>query len=185
MACIASGPSLLAEDCLKIREAGLPTIAVNCAFRLAPWADVLFAMDAGWWQQYGAEVSSSGFCGERWGYMRHDGVRATKHEIYPTGWGNSGTYAISLAVVSGASQIFLLGYDGGWEPGGPLHFHANHPDWIGNPTDSDRWQSQAELIAVFARKSGVIVTNCSRKTYLKCFERRNLETELERWKPAS
>jgi hypothetical protein len=56
--CIASGPSLTAEDVERVRAAGHPVIVTNTTFRLAPWADVLFGMDSKWWKEYHKEVDS-------------------------------------------------------------------------------------------------------------------------------
>ena len=54
--CIASGPSLTAEDVELVRRwrlANTPeerrVIAVNTTFRMAPWADTLFASNDPWW----------------------------------------------------------------------------------------------------------------------------------------
>jgi hypothetical protein len=48
----ATGPSFTAEVAEACR--GYPTIAVNDAYRLFPWADILYASDGAW------------FAGERW-----------------------------------------------------------------------------------------------------------------------
>jgi hypothetical protein len=45
--CIASGPSLTQADCDKIK--GRRAIVVNTSYKLAPWADVLFFTDTGWY----------------------------------------------------------------------------------------------------------------------------------------
>ena len=50
--CIASGPSLTAEDCELVRESGCPVIVTNTTFRLCPWADMLYAFDRPWWNHY-------------------------------------------------------------------------------------------------------------------------------------
>src|SRR4051794_36846444 len=67
---IASGPSLTVADCETVRNwrVGTPgsrVIVINTSFRMAPWADVLYACDAGWWQEYGAEARAV-FGGEFW-----------------------------------------------------------------------------------------------------------------------
>src|SRR5262245_15095240 len=54
--CIASGPSLIAEDCAKVKASGHPTIVTNTTFRMCPWAHVLFGFDSKWWLEYIAEV---------------------------------------------------------------------------------------------------------------------------------
>lgn len=51
--CIASGPSLTQGICERVREAQLAgkckVIVVNSSCVLAPWADVLFFTDSGWY----------------------------------------------------------------------------------------------------------------------------------------
>jgi hypothetical protein len=178
--CIASGPSLTAEDCESVRESGHPTIVVNSSFRLAPWADILFAMDKPWWDEYLSEVAET-FHGERWGYVRmpkEANVIATKGALYPTGWGNSGSYAISLAVVSKALKIVLLGYDCKFGADGKKHWHADYPERMGNAHSIKRGPYQFELVAKYASQHGIPVKNCSRDTALTCFERGELCREL-------
>jgi hypothetical protein len=45
--CLASGPSLTQEICDKVK--GRKAIVVNSSCLLAPWADVLFFTDSGWY----------------------------------------------------------------------------------------------------------------------------------------
>lgn len=179
IACIASGPSLTADDCDRVRDAGLPAIVVNTSFRLAPWADMLFAMDAAWWDHYHAEASLA-FRGQRWGYVRTPaqyGVSATKGALYPTGCGNSGSYAISHGVVTKPTRILLLGYDCMFL-NGRKHWHEDHPKPMGNAASIKRWPYQFSLVASYAQSHGVRVINCSRTTALDCFERMPLEDAL-------
>jgi hypothetical protein len=179
--CIASGPSLTAEDCELVRQSGHPTIVVNRSYRLAPWADILFAMDAYFWQEHIAEINASSFRGERWGYVRcpkEYNVIATKGALYPTGWGNSGSFAISLGVVTKPMRIVLIGYDCQFGADGAKHWHEDYPENMGNAHSIKRWPYQFELVAKYAREHGVKVVNCSRSTALSCFERGDLEKEL-------
>jgi len=178
--CIASGPSLTEDDCELVKASEHPTTAVNLSFRRALWADMLFGMDAPFWQQYIDEVQST-FKGERWGYVRMPkemGVIATKGALYPTGWGNSGSYAISLNVVAKPMKIVLIGYDCKYADDGKRHWHEDYPERMGNATTLSRWPYQFELVAKYARQHGVKVVNCSRSTALSCFERGDLGTEL-------
>ncbi|UPJ79218.1 hypothetical protein IVB16_31135 [Bradyrhizobium sp. 183] len=46
--CLASGPSLMAEICQRVR--GRRSIAINLSAVLAPWASVLFFTDSGWYE---------------------------------------------------------------------------------------------------------------------------------------
>jgi len=178
--CIASGPSLTAEDCELVRQSGHPTIVVNKSFQRAPWADILFGMDAPFWTEYIHDIERD-FAGERWGYVRMPKemqVVATKGALYPTGWGNSGSFAVSLGVVGKPMRILLLGYDCQLGPNGEKHWHEDYPERMGNAHSIKRWPYQFELVAKYAAAHGVRVVNCSRATALTCFERGDLHAEL-------
>src|SRR5690606_31872717 len=95
--CIASGPSLTADDCDLVRrwrsageaageaQAGeaaqeRAVVVVNTTFRLAPWADALFAMDENWWKHHHEEVAAT-FTGRRTStnqYLRRWGVEGVE-----------------------------------------------------------------------------------------------------------
>lgn len=175
--CIASGPSLTAEDVELVRQSGHPAIVVNRTFRMAPWAPMMYAMDQYFWQAHFKEVERD-FKGERWGYVRYPGVIATKGALYPTGWGNSGSYAISLAVVCKPVKIVLIGYDCQFGPNGERHWHEDYPQGMGNATTIKRWPYHFDLISKYVASHGIKAVNCSRATALTCFERGDLETEL-------
>lgn len=49
--CLASGPSLTADDVAYVRGKAT-VVAVNDAIRLAPWADVLVSVDQIWWARH-------------------------------------------------------------------------------------------------------------------------------------
>lgn len=71
--CLASGPSLTQEVVDKVRGRGR-VIAVNSSVYLAPWADVLFFTDSGWFET-GRNPDLCGWAGEdRW--PRRDFVEA-------------------------------------------------------------------------------------------------------------
>lgn len=52
--CLACGPSLTQETVEKLR--GRRVIAVNSSVYMAPWADVLFFTDAGWFEAYNEDA---------------------------------------------------------------------------------------------------------------------------------
>lgn len=164
MVCIASGPSLTAEDCERVR--GLPVIVTNSTFRLVPWADVLYAMDAAWWRVHIKEVEKS-FPGERVcavllpsrfgaGCMKSFGFRP---------YNNSGAGAISLALYGGASRVLLLGYDQ-QHTGGRTHWHGDHPRGLGNAGGFLRWADSYRQLRERMDKAGIAYLNCSRATAL-------------------
>lgn len=176
VACLASGPSLTAEDCNRIRDAGLPTVVANTTFRMAPWADILMAMDTAWWRNYMPEVEAS-FKGELWGYIKYPGVTVARGRLLPIR-GNSGSLAIALAIAASAARIILLGYDCKFASDGRRHWHPDHPRSMGNASAIENWPLQFELVARCGKEHGTDIVNCSRDTALECFRRGDLLREL-------
>ncbi|HBO5821564.1 TPA: hypothetical protein L4747_005160 [Pseudomonas aeruginosa] len=172
---MASGPSLTADDCETVRawreeEAGRGVIVTNTTFRLCPWADVLYAMDAAWWRVHGEEAANA-FGGELCAPLTFPGVKRIRFHHFQ----NSGAGAASLASFWGARRIILLGYDC-QKTGGRAHWHGDHPAVLGNAGSVDKWPAQFRQLA--DHLAGLDVINCSRETALEAFPRRPLEEVL-------
>lgn len=178
--CIASGPSLTPEDCALVRASALPAIVTNTTFRLCPWAAVLLAFDCKWWREYRREVEKT-FDGERIacspGALSFGVPVISRRDTWFQAFGNSGTAAISLAAVGGASRIVLLGYDC-QKTGGRTHWHGDHPPMLGNARSIRNWPTQFKNVARYASGKGARVINCTRQTALACFDRGALEEAL-------
>lgn len=186
--CLASGPSLTAEDVELVRQSGHPTVVTNTTFRLAPWADALFGFDARWWATKDprtglthAQETERDFWGRR--FCRSAlGVNYGVESLHASSWfrgsGNSGSCAISLAVAAGAHRVVLLGYDCTFAPDGRRHWHGDHPPGLGNCLSIARWPLQFQRVKreAVAARCGVI--NCSRRTALDVFPRASLEEVL-------
>lgn len=87
---------------------------------------------------------------------------------------DAGTSAINLAVLFGAVEIILLGYDmigGRW-------FSDKH--YLPTPPESDfqRHMGPLPALAVDAVRKGVRIVNCSPISRVMCFERQPLERFL-------
>lgn len=117
VAVIATGQSLTQDQ--VDRAKGLRVIVVNDAFRLAPWADMLYAADARWWQHNPDALAFTGkkLCAqphrpEGVFYIQSSGVGGFDPDParIRTG-GNSGYQAIHVAIHQGATKIILLGFD--------------------------------------------------------------------------
>lgn len=180
--CIASGPSVTKEDCDLVRRwrdesHGRRVIVVNTTFRAAPWADLLYAMDAKWWTVNAAEVANA-FEGERSSTTNVSALPVTViGKTLAATFGNSGAAAVSIARHAGARRVLLLGYDC-QRTGGKVHWHGDHPKGMGNAGGLPRWPAQ---FAQAARDlTNVEIVNCSRETALTCWPRGNLEDWL--WK---
>ncbi len=154
-------------------------IAANTSFRLAPWADSLFAMDGAWWKIHAAEVRRD-FRGECLGYggdcVPHGArsMRSVRRDW--SAFGNSGAGAIAVAALSGATRVLLLGYDCRHAADGRRHWHGDHPPGTaGNaaPQTVAKWPAQfRKLREAFPRLE---IINCTRETALDAFPRAKLE----------
>ena len=165
-------------------------IVVNTSFRLAPWADVLYACDASWWTHYFAEAAGVMGAAELWtcaarardqfrlNYIfggRMKGL-SKKNDQIATGY-NSGYQAIGLAYLWGAKRILLLGFDM-MRTGGRTHWHADHPSKLGNGGRFHEWAKEMGVLAADATREGLEIVNCSRKTALTCFRRSTIQAAL-------
>lgn len=189
--CIASGPSLTAEDCELVREwkerTGGRVIVVNTSFKLAPWADILYACDGAWWLHYFNEVKAS-FTGALWtqNVMARDklginyvqsacGAGLSRNGTINTG-SNSGYQAIGLAYLLGCKRIILLGYD--MQTNGKKHWHGDHPGKLNKRLSLEKWGGFFVKLASDLQREGIKVENCTRQSALTCFEKTSLETAL-------
>ena len=76
VAILASGPSMSAAVASQVYAAGIPAIAVNDTYKLAPWAAMLYAADEAWWQRY---PEASLFAGLKVSVGSHPGVLRLKN----------------------------------------------------------------------------------------------------------
>jgi hypothetical protein len=184
---VASGPS--AKDA-GVQEARgrARCIAVNSSWRLAPWADVLYANDFAWWEreQGVPEFAGLKLCQHpaietrtRWNVRRvtvHTGqdrmLTAVCGEI---GWGgNSGFAAVNLALQFGAARIVLVGFDMRVDRG--LHWHGAHGAGLNNPAAQNvsRWRRILDEQAPVLCALGVEVLNASPVSALTRYPKRSL-----------
>lgn len=189
--CIAGGPSLTPED-VAFCQGKARVIAINDAYRLAPWADVLYAADAAWWRRHWSAVKT--FAGLKFSigscdtalpepntvqYLRNTGLTGLERDPRGLRTGkNSGFQSINLAAHLGAKRIVLLGYDMGHAPGQPSHWFGEHPAGLNRHSPYAAFlECFASLIAPL-KALGIEVLNCSRQTRLNCFPRFPLEKAL-------
>lgn len=176
--CIASGPSLTAQDCELVRQSGAKVIAVNNSWKMVPFCDYLYAGDSKWWRAYHREINIPA---EKWTCSR---IASDKFgaKLHLAGGGyNSGMRAIQFAVIKGFKTIGLLGYDCSLKNG--IHWHGLHESkFLKNPSEVKvhRWHQQFARAAEKASAAGSKVLNCSRYTELQCFEKVSLEDVLNR-----
>lgn len=160
---------------------------INTSFKRAPWADILYACDAVWWDRYLLEARES-FKGEFWtqdpivdqskGINRIEGERAPGlgHDKIHFG-GNSGYQAVNFAFLLGADRIVLLGYDMKMM-NGQSHWHGDHPSGLNRGSPLKDWVPQYRPLASDLAFEGVTVLNATRSTALDCFPIVDLEDAL-------
>lgn len=152
-------------------------IVANTTFRIAPWADALFAMDKQWWDKHGAEARAT-FSGERFSTnplpVNYGVQRLTADRC--KSYGNSGAACIALAIARGARRVIMLGYDC-QHTGGVTHWHGSHPKGLGDAGSVNRWPEKfKQLKAELGHRAQIV--NASRVTALEIFERQGLEACL-------
>lgn len=190
VAVLASGPSLKQSDADQIRAAGVPTIVVNSTFRLAPWADMLYAADKEWWEHKDnrdahafaglkVSVASAGLAGVPGVlYLRDSGYTGFDPATTCLRTGrNSGYQALHIAMHTGARRILLCGFDMTNRAGS--HWHGNHPRGL-RDTHEDQfygWRQNFETLLPALALRQIEVINCS-AGMLECFPRNLLEAEL-------
>ena len=185
--CLGGGPSLVVED-VEYCRGKATVVAINDAWRLAPWADALMASDAAWWAYHQGVPAFAGlkFCLEP-AAAAHPGLTVLRNtgdsgvEADPTGLRtgrNSGAAAINLAVHFGAKRIVLLGYDMEARSESKSHWFGNHPRGLRGNSPYPLFRAMLTTMAQPLIDIGVTVVNCSRETALTCFPRRPLREVL-------
>jgi hypothetical protein len=167
---VGGGPSAATAH-LELAVGRAKVIAVNSSWRLAPWADVLFACDAAWWFHHkgvpefpGHKYTASPTAARRFGL-----------QLFTSLGSNSGFRAMRLADQFGAGSILLVGFD--MHVTGGVHWHEPHQGVLKNPTTNSMalWRAEIERSV---RKFKATITNCTPGSALKCFPYLPLEEAL-------
>lgn len=171
---VASGPSAKGAD-LSIARGLARVIVVNDSWRLAPWADVLYACDCKWWQAHydeldfpGLKVTMSANCPFPLNVVDVAmGGRIITDEPRIGSGSNSGFQAANLAVQFGAKKLVWVGFDMRVDLG--VHWHGMHGKKLNNPTEArvSRWRKYLDDAAGDFARLGVEVINTSTVSALK------------------
>ncbi len=174
------------------------SIAVNTAYQLAPWADLLYAADGVWWRHHGGAptfagqrvtvdkgaAAEFGLCLATIGTPpQMDRPRAGRMLFDRFGvlgdGGNSGFQAVNLAAQAGARRIILLGFDMTLAAG--VHWHGRHPAGLNNPTAQNlaRWRRHMDDAAPTLAALGIEVINASTSSALTAYPKMSLEDALQ------
>ena len=192
---VAGGPSVTpaqVDCCCNRQDRGslVRVIAVNDAYRIAPWADVLYFCDDKWWQWHAKKLADWRGLIVRLAGGQHDFGDARikvlknmdKAGLCPFRDGlhngsNSGYQAINLAVHLGAKRILLLGFDmqAPLVNGRPkTHWFGDHPGGTSPSVYSQMLPWFDSLVAPLAKR-GVEVINCTPGSAIKVFPRAGIE----------
>lgn len=187
---LASGPSMSQEVADKVRGNGR-VFAVNDQYKFAPWADVLYAADAKWWNVHWQEVSK---LTSRKVTIIKDGSACKYDEVLCVTFGgyhgldlrsthirtckNSGFQALNLAVLFGCTRIILCGFDMR-NVEGRDHWFGDHPKPLRCVPPFDTFINLIKLSVMEIERAGIEVINCTPGSALKCFKNMSLEKALE------
>ncbi len=191
VACLGGGPSL-SQTQVDACRGRARIVAVNDAYKLAPFADVLYGCDWRWWRKHGGAPDFAGLkvtlSNSRGHLDDYPDIKVVENtgseglELEPTGLrtGRNGGYqAVNLAVHLGAARILLIGYDMKADAHGRTHWFGDHDEW---PTRASIYANVmvpcfATLLPPLAAL-GVAVVNCTPGSALDAFPHAPLEDAL-------
>jgi hypothetical protein len=194
--CLASGPSLTQEIADRLK--GRRVIVVNSSCVLAPWADVLYFTDSGWYEPRRETVAN-------WPGLVVSMSRTAKRELpdkvkrvkgegdpaFPVTYfppmgspfirqgRSSGHTAVAVAIALGAARVVLLGYDMRVVDGRE-HCHSEYTG------ERDLEQYAREFVPAFegwnvaAALAGVEILNCTPGSAVTEFPFADLDDVLSR-----
>jgi hypothetical protein len=164
---------------LYLAEGVFKCVVVKSSYELAPWADVLYGLDRGWWiarrgapKFKGLKVTPSPQAARVFGlrYVKlKTGARIIREPIgtlgcgLRDGGGHSGWQAINLAIQFGATRIVLVGFDMGgiqWKPNDPGTVKPDHKRM-------KRWRE--EMDAAVGEFTGIEVINATPGSALRAY----------------
>lgn len=158
-AILASGPSMSQEVADRVHGGGYGlVVAVSDTFRLAPWADAMAAQDATWWRRHPDALQ---FAGRKFSANRIAGVEQLPQVNINR---SSGVLALEAAVLMGATDIRLFGFDMHG-----THYFGPHPEGLNNTTE-ERFEVFQKQFALWRdAHRNVVVMNCTSGSHLRAF----------------
>jgi hypothetical protein len=183
---IGGGPSLKTLDlsALDARGPSQRVIAVNNAYRLIKNPDVIFYADTRWWSWHGKDIPLEfpgriiSTCSASIAYLdprvcrmgrdyRYDLRSREPHEVVPLtdepdllSGPDSGSMAMNLAYLFGASRVVLLGFDMGFVEG-ESHWHPDHEVPSVEANYTDLFAPHYPGLVASLQKRGVEVLRCT------------------------
>jgi hypothetical protein len=160
-------------------------IVVNDNFKLASWADVLYAADPQWWDQFagvpdfkGTRATQDLGTARKYGlaYIRSKrGIGFSKTWDYIHRGDNSGFQALNIAVLAKCDPIVLLGFDMKMN-GKQRHWFGDHPGDRNVNSPYHTFATHFNDAALHAPNLNIL--NATRDTALKCWPKVELRTVI-------
>lgn len=176
-------PDVVAAVSVAHARGGCVAIAVNDAYRVAPWANMLYAADGLWWDVHWPKGAGdfAGFKVTAQPQVRFPVmvVESSGHRGYDERPGfirtgnNSGYQAIHVAAQMGARKIVVCGID---MQG--AHFFGLHSRPLRNTGNFTSYIERFRDLAPPLAARGIDVVNVSPRSALDAFRRGDLATEL-------
>ena len=177
---VASGPSLTQED-VEYCRGRAAVVVVNDNYKLAPWADVLYAADPEWWDHHrgasefaGLRVTQDAGAARRWRLHYIESRAESGFSLAPGvihRGDNSGFQALNLAVLYGGRPIALLGFDM-QKQGAKRHWFGDHAGELNKDSPYGLFQHAFNQTA--QQHPTVEIVNATRETALDCWPRARL-----------
>lgn len=165
-------------------------IAVNVAYKIGPWIDMMLFGDSSTWKEdkagilgfRGLKITCSDITDRGASNLKYLG-RDPKHRVGIStnpaliGWNkNSGAAAINLAVHTGVKRIILLGFDMKLDPNQNQHWHKLYV----SPLNQTNSIFNKHLIGFPQIKKdldvlGIEVFNCNPDSAIECFQKVNFK----------
>lgn len=193
VAVLASGPSMSQAVAARVRGRCRVIAVNNVGLDFAPWAEVLYAADAKWWDTYreralsfeGLKVTVSTTAYKQVLQLER-AVNGTPYDPRPTHLslgGNSGYQAACLAAHFGAARILLFGFDMRLIEK-RKHYFGDHPRPLNTQQNFAGWINNFEKLAKALQKPGIELINCTPGSHLRGLKSSTLEQEFPCWTPA-
>lgn len=183
---IGGGPSLKDFDWNKLK--GKHVIAINKAYKVIPWAEVLYWTDARFYRWNQTDIDSLNclkITCRNAPQLKHDVILLTssgrdgldKRPNFIRAGNNSGFAAINVAYHLGVKRIYLLGYDMHSEQGS-THWHEGYGIRHDHNIYARNMISNFSGIVDILRNEGVEIWNANPKSAMTYIPKCKLEDAL-------
>lgn len=181
---VGGGPSLIKFDWQRLR--GMRIIAVNRAYEVLPWAEIVYFADLRFWHwnkfrliaHRGRKITTMPRVDdkdvEHWKITGYEGLDLEPKQIRQGN--NSGYAAINIAVHMGAKRIFLFGFDMCHQDD-RSHWHNGYPV-ISRERVFDKMLPHFHTLNPPLRELGVEVINACQTSKLECFRKCTIDEAL-------